>query len=358
MKRQFENVEQRMVTTYLDTFPSFVPAVDGPAVEAQAQFYAFMKGLYQRLAEAPMLLVSELHEDDAYPNRFNGAAYGKPKLRDWMRKPIKEVDGLLATMVAMGEAGRLEGDRLVVGAEVKVSRKARLLLQALGLEVSAAPDGIVLRHDEYPELFPAWIWMATRPGASQLSFSRCLFREGHPYAGETYGRLSGNEAAFQRLEAYLIENGYTRVCNWDGEVSLDYWKSHDGKVPTRSGYLFAIRHIGIAARYDPLIDEPQVFGMCIPRMKEILLAFDSLDAGVQDFMMEQTKPCDGCRYCAQTDKTGKRPLANVPVTYGGKTTRLCPYYPGFSYSWPELNDTLVDNMVAMLRAMDRLFDGA
>jgi hypothetical protein len=35
-----------MVTTYLDTFPSFVPSKDGPGIEAQARFYEFMKGLY------------------------------------------------------------------------------------------------------------------------------------------------------------------------------------------------------------------------------------------------------------------------------------------------------------------------
>ena len=358
MKRQFENVEQRMVTTYLDTYPSFVPSEEGPGIAAQAQCYEFIEGLYQRLAEEPTLLVRDLHDDDAHPNRFNAGAYGKPKLKDWMRKPIKQLDSLLATMFAMGEAGRLEGGGLVVGGAVKVSKKHRLLLEALGLDVSAGPDGIVVRHDGYPELFAAWTWMATRPGASLLRFSRCLFREGYSYASEIYGRLSGNEAAFRRLEAYLIENGYTRVDNWNGQIALDYHKSQDGKPVTKGGYLYGIHHTGISARYDLLTDEPQVFGLCIPRMKDILLAFDSLDAGVQDFVMSRTKKCDGCRYCVQTDKTGKRALANIPVDYGGKTQRLCPYFPGYRYCWPELSDELVDDMVAMLGAMDRLFDGS
>ena len=60
----------------------------------------------------------------------------------------------------------------------------------------------------------------------------------------------------------------------------------------------------------------------------------------------------------QTDKTGKRPLATIPVNYGGKTAHLCPYYSGYRYCWPELNDAFVDNMVAMLGAMDWLFESA
>jgi hypothetical protein len=165
----------------------------------------------------------ELHEDDAHPWRFNYAGYGKPKLKQWMSKIIKQADALLATMFAMGEAGRLEGDGLAVDGTVKVSRKHRLLLEALGLEISAGPDATEVRHNGYPELFAAWTWMATRPGASLLDFSRCFFRHGYRYARDIYRRLSGNEAAFDRLEAYLLENGHAWVDNWDGrQLSLDY----------------------------------------------------------------------------------------------------------------------------------------
>ena len=78
---------------------------------------------------------------------------------------------------------------------------------------------------------------------------------------------------------------------------------------------------------------------------------------VQGFVVARTKKCDGCRYCVQTDKTGKRPLANLPVSYNGRELRLCPYFPGYSYCWTALSDGLVDDMITMLGFMDVLFEG-
>ena len=213
-----------------------------------------------------------------------------------------------------------------------------------------------MSHAGYPEMLQAWTWMAARPGAALLDFSRCLLREDYSYASDIYARLSGNEAAFRRLEGYLTENGYTRMDNWDGTLTLDYYKTHGDKAPTKGGFQYGIKHTGISASYDLLMESPAVFGLCIPRMKEILTAFDSMATRVQDFVVARTKRYDGCRLCVQTDKTGKRPLANLPVRYGEKELRLCPYFPGYNYCWTALSDALVDDMIAMLRFMDGLFD--
>jgi hypothetical protein len=81
MNTKFACLEQRMVNTYLDTFPNFVSSESGPGFNAQEQFYQFMRGLYQRLSLDPALMFSVLHEDDAYTHRFNKGADNKPKLR-------------------------------------------------------------------------------------------------------------------------------------------------------------------------------------------------------------------------------------------------------------------------------------
>jgi hypothetical protein len=94
-----------MVETYLDTFPSFVPATNGPTHEAHEQFYQFTAGLYLRLFAEPMLLVRDLHEDDAHPNRFNNGSYGKPKLKVHMRRVLREVDPLLDVLLLLGKSG-------------------------------------------------------------------------------------------------------------------------------------------------------------------------------------------------------------------------------------------------------------
>jgi hypothetical protein len=358
MKTEFACLEQRMVNTYLDTFPSFVPSETGPGTGAQEQFHQFMHGVYQRLSREPALMFSTLHEDDAHTRRFNKGADNKPKLKHLMRRAIKQVDALLMTFFQLGQSGQVDANTLVVDVSVSLTKKHRILSEQLGLHLVTAPDRTLLSHDEYAEMFQAWTWMATRPGASLLSFSRCLFRESYPYARDIYARLSGNEGAFRRLERYLIENRYTRMDNWDGTLTLDYYKTHRDKAPTKGGFQYGIRHTGISSSYDLLMDSPPVFGLCIPRMKEILTAFDSMTPGVQDFVVARTKQCDGCRYCVQTDKTGKRPLARITVSYDERELRLCPYFPGYRFCWTSLSDGLVDDMIAMLGFMDRLFDVA
>jgi len=358
VKTDFACLEQRMVNTYLETFPSFVPSEDGPGIRAQEQFYQFIHGLYQRLSGDPTLMFSALHEDDAHTYRFNKGADNKPKLKGLMRKAIKKIDALLMCFFQLGQSGHVDANTLVVDVPVKMSKRHQLLSEQLGLHQRMESDRTVLNHNDHAEMFQAWTWMATRPGASFLDFTRCLFRENYPYASNIYARLSGNEAAFRRLERYLIENSYTRMDNWDGTLTLDYYKTHGDKPPTKGGFQYGIRHTGISASYDLLMDSPQVFGLCIPRMKEILRTFDKLSSRAQDLVFARTKRCDGCRYCVQTDKTGKRPLANMQVSLDGKELRLCPYFPGYTYCWTGLSDDLVDDMIAMLGSMDLLFDGA
>ncbi len=358
MYTKYASLEQRMINTYLDTFPSFVPSESGPGTNAQEHFYHFMRGFYQRLSANPAMIFGILHEDDAHTHRFNKGADNKPKLKDLMRKAVKEIDGLLMTLYEAARVGQVDSNTLVLDPSVKVSKKHRLLLEQFGLHQAAESSRLVWSHNDYEEMFQAMTWMAMRPNASLLDFSRCLFREGYPYAGEIYARLSGDEMAFHRLEGYLVENGYTRMDNWDGTLALDYFKTHGDAAPEKGGFQYGIRHTGISASYDLLMDSPPVFGLCIPRMEEILTAFDRLPPRVQDFVVARTKNCDECRYCVQTDITGKRPLANVMVNYDGRGIHLCPYFPGYNYCWTELSDGLVDELMAMLGAMDQLFDGA
>ena len=88
-------------------------------------------------------------------------------------------------------------------------------------------------------------------------------------------------------------------------------------------------------------------------MKRYLDAFDEMDAQIQSFVMAHTKKCDGCRYCVQTDKTGKRPFAFVTVAYQRKEYALCPYFPGYGFSWTRIDNGLVEQIIAMLSFMDR-----
>ena len=94
----FTCLEQRMAQSCMDMLPSFAP--DKKALVSaceQEQFYTLIKRLYQLAFDEPLLFVTSLHEDDAYPHRYK-KGYEKPKLITDMRKFTQSVDGLLQAM--------------------------------------------------------------------------------------------------------------------------------------------------------------------------------------------------------------------------------------------------------------------
>ena len=331
----FQNLEQRLAQNYLDTLAPFVPdEAAAVSVSEQEQFYMLMQSLYRLAFDEPLLFVPTLHEDDAFPNQGTMSAYGKPRLMTEMKKFTRAMDSLLSGMFSAGR-----------GEAFDVNRRQADILQRLGI-------------DDLTHLPAAWIWMASRESANLLFFSRCFFRRDYSYVTDIYSRLLG-EAAFRRLEAWMLAQGYERFDIYD--IMTSDWKlsltianrKWSPSVPI-GGSEYKIRHTGIAAKFEPYLQNPTTLSLCIPGgLKVFLEAFDSMDNNLQSFVVNHTKHCDNCRYCVQTDKTGRRPLARVAVTFGLDKLQLCPYFPGFSYRWTSLDDDLVDSLIGMLSFMDR-----
>ncbi|MCL2046138.1 MAG: hypothetical protein FWG88_07115 [Oscillospiraceae bacterium] len=330
---EYSSLEQRMAQGYIDMFPDFVPDERAPvSVSEQESFYDIVKGIYQLAFDEPLLFVPSLHEDDVYPTRTKNT-YGKPKLINDMRKFTKSVGGLMQAMFLLGQ-----GDDVVLN-----NRQAAILSQ-LGINnLSSLP--------------PAWKWMSTKEGANITTFSHCLFDDNYPYTTKIYGKLLG-ESAFNKIVNWMIEHGYKRYniykiiasdCNLTLTIANPIWH----KDPPRGGFEYKIKHTGISAQYDFYTAKPAIFGLCIPNgMKTYLEAFESMDEDLHAFVVKQTKECNLCKYCIQTDKTGKRPLANTSVKYQGQEYQLCNYYPGYYYSWSTIDNDLADMIIKMLTFMD------
>lgn len=330
----FTSVEQRMAQTYIDTFPQFVPDECAPvSIAEQEHLYGFMKSLYQLAFDEPLLFVSVLHEDDAYPNRFNSTSYGKPVLKINMRKFTKAMDLLLQNMFLLGQ-----------NSDVNLNKRQKVILHKLGI-------------DDLTNLPAAWAWLAKRPESSFVAFSRCFFDKDYPYIKDIFARSIGN-AAYLKLENWMLEQGYKRfdiydITASDCQISLTYANPKWSKDRPKGGFEYRIKHTGISIRYDPVALQPTVLGLCIPKgLKTFLDAFDSMDNQLKRFIIARTKHCDGCRYCVQTDKTGSRPLAYIPVNYEQKKHSLCPYFPGFSYCWTSIDNELSDQLIEFLSFMD------
>jgi len=330
----FTSLEQRMAYTYMDMFPKFVPDKNAKIDAAeQEQFYLLIKNLYQLAFNEPLLFVSSLHEDDVYPSRYK-KSYGKPELITNMRKFTKEMDSLLQSMYLIGQ-----------DSNVKINKKQQEILSKLGI-------------NNYSKLPKAWAWMSKRPKSSIVEFMYCLFDRNYPYSSDIYASLLG-ESSFRKLENRLVKQGYKRFDIYnttasDCKLALTYANPLWSKETPKGGFEYKIRHTGISAQYDFYVQQPTVFGLCIPNgFKTFLNAFDSMSTKNKSFVINRTKKCDGCRYCVQTDKTGSRPLAFIQVIHEQKKYNLCPYFPGYCYSWTNITDELTEQLIEMLSFMDK-----
>ena len=331
----YSSLEQRLAQGYIDMLPPFVPD-ENAAISASEQkyFYVLIKGLFQLAFDEPLLFVNSLHEDDAFPNRFNARSYGKPKLMSDMKKFTKAVNDILQAMFLLGQ-----------GEEVKLTKRQQVVLSRLGI-------------DDLTSLPNPWKWMSTKDGANISTFSHCLFDGSYPYTSEIYARLL-EDSAFKKLENWMLAQGYKRFDIYDVtashcKLSLSIANPKWGMEPPSGGFEYKIKHTGISARFDPYVSNPPIIGLCIPNgMKPYLEAFDTMDKPLQAFVVKQTKKCDMCNYCVQTDKTGSRPLAYTTIDFEDEEYQLCNYFPGYSYSWTRLDDGLVDMLIKILSFMDR-----
>ena len=332
---EFKNLEQRMAQCYIDMFPKFVPDEQATvSVSEQKIFYDLINNLYQLAFDEPLLFVTSLHDDDAYPNRINRASYGKPELQKNMKKFLKEMDMIIENMFLLGQ-----------NTVVKFSKKHQVILSRLGI-------------NDFTKLPKAWSWMSNRPNANTIAFSHCLFNNDYPYASDIYANLFG-EKAFRKIEKWMLGQEYKRfihnnIIASDCKLTLTYINPLWSKDSPKGGYEYGIRHTGISAKYDFYTREPAVFGLCIPNgLKEFLMAFETMEKKLQGFVVENTKKCDSCRYCVQTDKTGSRPFVYITVKYEQKQYNLCPLIPGYTYCWTSIDNELVEQLISFLSFMDR-----
>jgi len=343
----YANLEQRMAHTYLDMLPPFVPLMSNDvSVHSQEQFYGFIKNMVQVIFDSPELLVTQLHEDDAYPNRFNRAAYGKPKLYYAMKKTINAIEELIFWLYSIGQSGIVENEKLIISDAVKSKKNHIQALPYLGLTL----DSNTLSCAAYDGLFPAWKWMAERKNST--AFGRGMFDPQYPYIQDVYAKLFGDEKGFNHLLEYLAEHGYQRFEIERGPYTLDYVKSvGNGDSPLGSPLHGDHFHYGISAEYKHEAVAPQFMVLRILEMKDLLLKFDQMESHLKDFVIQYAKKCDLCRYCTQTDKTGKRKELAIPVTHG-TIYNICPLYPGFNFCFSTLDEPLSNQLMAFLDFMD------
>lgn len=358
---EFNNLAQRIANSWVETIPDWVPVSSIPVPEAsQQQFHAFLRGAAKAIRDHPEYLGLAIQPDDGYEH--GEQQNRRPELIDAMKKMKRQVDNFVALLLKMGLAGVVDAQQLCIQkADVALTAPIRARLACFGLTLEAEKTATVVTCDAYPDMFPAWVWLAadaarTVPATGPahvppVRFSRCLYSESYSYARDLLLHLAEDSMGLPALVRFLEQEGYTLVCNRDNRINVDWVKSY-GRADEPLKDSWAERtHGGLSIEYDWIRKNPLLFGLRIPEFKTLVQHFDAMPDQVKEFVVQHTKHCDACGYCTQTDKTGKRPRASLTVEHNGKH-ELCLMFPGFGYTWQKLDDSLASNIRAFLTFAD------
>ncbi len=362
---RFASLAQRVANAWVETIPDFLPVPSIPVPEAsQRQFYTFLRGVAEGVRDHPEWLDLPLQPDDAYEH--GEMQNRRPELIKAMRRTKRKVDDFIALLLQMGLHGSVDGQTLRIPKDaVRLVAKTRTRLAHFGLTVETGQTETVVTCDAFPDLFAAWVWIAEdtghtprtgKAGVPPVRFSHCLYSDTYPYARDVLTGLADDSPGLPALIEFLEREGYSLACNRGNELNVDWVKSYGKADEPLKGWWGERTHGGLSIEYDWIRKHPLFFGLRIPEFRTLVGHFDRMPAQTRGFVVRQTKHCDQCGYCTQTDKTGKRPRAYTTVEHNGGHD-LCLMFPGFRYTWQRVDGSLASDIQSFLTFADDTLAG-
>lgn len=361
INQEFNSLPQRSIYYFLATYAPFHPVASAFAEEAeQRSAYDFILGIYQKLYEDPGLMGFRLLPDDSLSDwQFQK---DKPKLVPELRKPLRKLEEFMELLWTISYNGQADHNYLVMDcshrelkpSDKKLLERFEILIERTEtsylLQFPCSTAGLqLLARISLQNARPAWQGQQ-KP---YLLFSRGVFDPSSPWSSEIFSSMLEHPEPFCRLISYLEEKNFRRIDNKEcnHQVSLDYIKCY-GKTDDELKWAWGERtHSGLEVIYEETRRNQPLITLRIPYYKELLERTDAMSPSLKDFILLHNKKCDNCRYCVQTDKTGKRPLAFFII----EKKPLCPLYPGFMYRWKSLDDATVNGIIEMLEFIDYAF---
>lgn len=330
-----------------------------PANEADAAAYEFITAIYKAIIKDPVALGFKPSQNDITFIPWE-TQKGREKDVKLIRDPIAKLETLVKELFELVDAGELCEEGILLA-------KSKPKKQIMGL-ISVAngafepgehaklklPKGCGEGLKKLCEISKENIIHITdgaKEDKAYLYFSRLVFDPSSDWTARVFDKYLKADGRILWLAHELESRGYTRIDCRDGKkVSLDYVKQHGKKQePVKCAWGERV-HSGIELTYEELQLTPGYLWLRMPMFKTVLEHIDELPENVAQFITSWTKTCNGCRYCVQTDKTGKRPLAAMKINEKMK----CPLYPGFTMNWRELEAGLEKDIVCVLNAIDAL----
>lgn len=336
----FPSLAARVLNAYVAAYPVF-KAADGVDEASQRDFHAFMKDALTDMYQRPSIIgADETVPDDCYHGgQLNNT---KPALIAAMEKVESKFASFIESLMTLGKCGQAVGQTLVIDKTAKtVGASLCEKLAAVGIDVSREKTRAVLSCPAHPALFPAFCAYARCDDEAATKISRVMRFVHARYFGRVYnvsdffGALLPNRSAADALEAFFSARGY-QLYNEDINNKTRYayvkWLKEYPKGETGS----------LRVSYNWRKDEPLIFEFRVPGFRALLADFDVWDDALKRFVLSHLKTCDGCGYCNQTDKTGKRPRLTMQLTCDGKASGKCPLYPWFV--WNDMQESDLAHM--------------
>lgn len=331
-----------------------------PAAGARLAAYSLIKGMYEAAAADASALGYKPLADVSF------APWEQQKGRDKdilaIRAPIAKIETMVSELFYAVESAQEAPEGAYLTADAPLGRATKRALALAGAACGKAPDGRVslalpagclTSLKELAAISRAHTTPVHENGKEDkpyLLFSRGVFNPAENWTARAFDRLLDASGELLDLCAALEERGYKRADCFEGQkIGLDYTRLA-GKKDEPLKWAWAERvHAGISLTYEELRLAPAFLWVRMPMYPDVLHSADKLPERARRFLFDHTKNCDGCRYCVQTDKTGQRPLAAIPLD--GR--RKCPRFPGFTMNWRALDSALKEDILFVLDALEQ-----
>lgn len=336
----FENLGKRIIYAYLATYPKFKPVENcGVSELSQRQMYDFLYESIEIIYNDLSIANIAEEPDECYENwELNNK---KPELILKMQKIEKNFFDFYEYFVKIGLYGEVINTEMIIKkSDMKITQKTKDKLVLFGLECNETKEIISFIHNKYKELFPAWKLHCSVPVEGKIRTQNMMIFLYGTYgdkkytAAEMFGRLC-NPELISELERYFSEKGFNFANN---EMRVAYEKEFPKK---QKAYMYIY--------YDWRKKNQMVFEFKVPQFSTVIKYYDQMDEDLKTLIFYRTKTCDGCGYCTQTDKTGKRPRLALPLSLKEQSLLKCPLFPAFF--WFDVNED-------MIKTVKRLFDYA
>ncbi|QUI24190.1 hypothetical protein HZI73_18675 [Vallitalea pronyensis] len=310
--KSFNSLAERFIYPYKALYTEFVYVNNSMASEeSQKQMYKFLDETIDIIYKKPSIIDLEPLED---------SIVSSADLRKFGRKFF----AFFELLYDMGIMGCVEDNVLMINkTDCRKIKKSLIIFQVIGISCEQGEEYWSFRNEKYPLIFPAWKELSIVqqdkkiPKTNKiLNFIFARYSDKQVPSIKLFGELTGNKVGLNELEKYFIDNGF--VYSNKG-MQYTWMKEYPKKVRAR-----------FMVQFFPGDKEQIRYDFIIPYFKVIMHHFNQLDKDTKEFVLERTKDCNKCRFCIQMDKTKKREILSVNITYNEKTFNKCPLFPNWS----------------------------